>query len=110
MFKGYQQLSDKERLIMVQLPLGKRIDNPGVDFVEYEFPLIRESFVRKNSGLPSKVFSKIVKDLIGKGLIKREKDMFCVSTRSLPARMTVETAYGLKRTSKSTGRVRKIFL
>lgn len=110
MFKGYKQLSDKERLILVQLPLGKQIDNPGVDYVEYEFPLIRESAVRENSGLPSKVFHKTVKDLIGRGLLKRGKDIFNVSKINWSTRIVLESAYGLGRTSKSARRVRKIFL
>jgi hypothetical protein len=109
MFKGYRELSDRERLILVQLPVGRRQDSID-EFVDFECPLEMETSIQKNSGLSKKDFRTVVNGLIEKGLIERQLATFSVVTGKLRNRVIPVRAYGLCRTRKSIKKIRKLFL
>jgi DNA-binding MarR family transcriptional regulator len=77
MFKGYKQLSDKEKLILVQIPQGKLVGSPPTR----ERVFVRLSEIQKESGLSSESFSRAVNKLIKKGLVEKEIVPHLVSFR-----------------------------
>lgn len=84
MFKGYKELSDKEKLILVQLPQGKLVGSPS----ERERVFVSLSELRKESGLSVDAFSKAVKKLLKKGLVEKSVQEFLQIFRntSLPVK------------------------
>lgn len=101
MFKGYKELSDRERLILAQLPEGRLEGSPASRVPEWK----GQSDIRKNSGLETRTFRATVRLLLEKGLIERARVQFLERRKN---ETLVSIVLALRRAGKAVKKTRAI--